>query len=309
MSPNMPSPAALWPVWRQPAEQALRAMLGELAGLAITGGEASVRLSPGAIEGGRWLAGFSPAGVSAERLMGLPERLAMPAEGAERFRSQWRHARQIYLAVEQTDTQVIAKVYFEHALPAPDLRTRAPNQRQVALQIESCKWRVDAPAPAARHTEYWRMSGLDGAATVALLRETRDLAPAAQEVHAAVALVLENALRAAPGWQGHRLLVVREPDTGRRGVSVRFYGSELRASAVLNPLSNLFAAWGLSPGTLSGPLSVRATQELGWLHAGLDARARPYLTVYGALNRADTRAVLMRAGVTRSATRAALQEY
>lgn len=306
MSPNPHPPAALWPVWRLEAEQTLRIMLRELAGLTITGGEASVRLSPAGVEGGRWLAGFSPVGVSAERLMGLPERLRMPTEGAELFRSQWRNARQIYLALEQTDAQVIAKVYLEKALPAPDLRMRAPEQRQVALQIESCKWRVDASVPASRYTEYWRMSGLDGSATLQLLRAARDLAPSAQAAYAAVAEVLESALRAAPYWQGHRLLLVREPDQGRSGVGVRFYGSELRASAVLKPLLNLFDAWGLSPELLSDLMPVWTTQELGWLHAGLDAHATPYLIVYGALNRADTGAVLMRAGTTRSAPRIAL---
>lgn len=295
-----------WPVWRAPAEQALRAMLGELAGLSITGGEASVRLSPAGVECGRWLAGFSPLGVSAERLMGLPARLGMPAAGAAFFRAHWRDARQIGLAVEQTDAQVSAKVYLENALPAPDLRNHAPEQRQVALQIASCKWRVDAPDPASRHTAYWRMSGLDGAATVDLLRQAHGMPASVQAVYAALAQVLENALRAAPDWQGHRLLLVREPEQGRSGVGVRFYGSALRASALVQPMAHLFEAWGLTPAQLSDPLAVWANQELGWLHAGQDAQGQPYLIVYGALNRADTGAVLARAGTVRHTARTAL---
>ena len=286
-----------WPVWRTSAKEALRAMLGEIEGLSITGGEASVRFSSEGIEFGRWLAGFSPSGVCSERLMGLPERVGMPDQGALRFREQWQSARQIYLSVEQTQAQVSAKVYLEYPLPAPDMRPLAPAQRQAALQIESCKWRFDAATakPAsARQTEYWRVSGLDGAATVQLLREAAGLAPAPRSLYAAVAQVLENALRVAPIWQGYRLLLVREPGSARQGVGVRFYDSALRTGAVLEPLSHLFEAWGLNPAGLSPANAFWATQELGWLQAGLDAKGQPFVNVYGALSSADTRLVLSR---------------
>ena len=230
MNTHLHTPAALWPVWRQPAEQTLRAMLGELEGLAITGGESSVRVSPKGIQGGRWLAGFSPVGVSKTRLMGLPERLGMPVEDAHHFRSQWPKARQIGLAVEQTDTQVVAKVYLEFPLPSFERRTSGAAQRHVALQITSSKWRVDVPACASRHTEYWRVSGLDGAAMVQLLTDVEDLTPAARVPYQAAAHVLAYARQTVPHWHDPRLLVVREPGTSRRGVGVRFYGSELLAS-------------------------------------------------------------------------------
>lgn len=308
MKAHLHTPAALWPVWRQPAEQTLRAMLGELEGLGITGGESSVRVSPKGAVGGRWLAGFSPAGVSAKRLMGLPDRLAMPGEDAVQFRTNLPRARQIYLAVEQSDTQVVVKVYLEYALPAPDLSRRAPEHRQVALSIESCKWRVDAPVGRARHTEYWRMSGLDGGATVALLNEAQGLSPVAQPLYDAVGQVLDKALHAATDWRGYRLLVVREPGLPSQGVCVRFYGSDLRALDAMQPLATMFDAWGIAPERQSDLMSVWANQELGWLHAGLDAQSQPYLTIYGALNSADTRAVLMRPSAARPEPRATMQE-
>lgn len=301
-------PLTRWPVWREPAQRALRAMLGEIEGLAITGGESSVRLSPSGIERGRWLAGFSRVGVSSQRLMDLPDRLGMPAQGAAQFRSHWPSARHIYLSVEQTPTQVVAKVYLEHALPSVDQHQRAPEHRQLALHIESCKWRFDAPEPESRYTDYWRMSGIDGAGTVALLREGQGADQALRAVYGGMADVLEHTLRTVPDWNGHRLLLVREPGTSRQGLGVRFYGSELRASTAMTSLSNLCIGWGLSPERLSEHMPLWRTQELGWLHAGLDAQGQPYLTIYGALNRADTRAVLRQAGAAPHSQQASLQE-
>lgn len=299
--------SGLWPVWHDAARQTLRAMLGELEGLAITGGESSVRLSPGVIGTGRWVAGFSPANVAAERMMRLPDRLGMPADGAAQFRARWRSARQIYLSVEQATEQVWAKVYLEYPLPAPDLVERSPGQRSVDLQIESCKWSIGAMPSHARQTEYWRMGGLDGSGIVALLRQTQAMDP----VHAlynAVADALHLALQSEPLWRGYRLLLVRDSGHARHGVGLRFYGSDMRVSAVMKPLASLFKAWGIDPGQCADLQSVWADQELGWLHAGLDNQSQPYLNVYGALNSAETRAVLMPAGQARITSRAVMQE-
>ena len=288
----------LWPDWCAAAQQMLGAMLGELQGLVITGGEASVRLSPNGIGRGRWVAGFSPVGVSADRLLGLPHRLGMPAACAQHFREHHQRARQIYLALAQTDQKVVAKVYLEYPLPAVDLRAHPPDKRSVALQIESCKWYVDNTSPfdSIERTEYWRVSGLDGRAMVDLLRQTSDCPPAVRAVYAGVAKVLEQALRGQPDWQGFRLLSVREPSQGRQGVGVRFYGSDQCVSAVWPALAPVFIHWGLPQQVLSGLQELWNHQELGWLHAGLDAHGQPYLNVYGAINRAQTRAVLMPAG-------------
>ncbi len=288
----------LWPDWCAAARQMLGAMLSELQGLVITGGEASVRLSPRGICRGRWVAGFSPVGVSPDRLLGLPQRLGMPEAGAQHFREHHQRARQIYLALAQTGHQVVAKVYLEYPLPAVDLRALPALRRSVALQIESCKWRVDPISPIERieQTEYWRVSGLDGRAMLELLRHTSDLPPAVQAVYAGVAKVLEQALRGQPDWQGYRLLSVREPNQGRQGVGVRFYGSDQCVSAVWPALAPLFTHWGLPQQELSDLQELWSHQELGWLHAGLDQHGQPYLNVYGAINRAQTRAVLKQAG-------------
>lgn len=288
----------LWPDWCAAARQMLGAMLSELQGLVITGGEASVRLSPRGICRGRWVAGFSPVGVSPDRLLGLPQRLGMPEAGAQHFREHHQRARQIYLALAQTGHQVVAKVYLEYPLPAVDLRALPALRRSVALQIESCKWRVDpiSPIEPIEQTEYWRVSGLDGRAMLELLRHTSDLPPAVQAVYAGVAKVLEQALRGQPDWQGYRLLSVREPNQGRQGVGVRFYGSDQCVSAVWPALAPLFTHWGLPQQELSDLQELWSHQELGWLHAGLDQHGQPYLNVYGAINRAQTRAVLKQAG-------------
>lgn len=308
---NLLSSASPWPVWSEPARATLRAMLGELEGLPITGGEASVRLSPEGLDCGRWLAGFSPVGVSRERLQGLPERLGMSASDAQWFCDQWRKARQIGLAVEQARDQVVAKLYLEYALPAPELRARPPEQRQVALQIQACKWRADLPVsmrPASRQTEYWRMSGVDGQAIVQLLREDQLLAPAVRPVYAAVAQCLQVAQRFAPSWRDQRLLLVREAGSKRQAVGLRLYGSQLRVSAVLAPLESLCDGWGLDLSRHPGVLSSWAHQELGWIHAGLDARQQAFVIVYGALNRAQTRAVLSASGMAARGPHASLQE-
>ena len=117
-----------------------------------------------------------------------------------------------------------------------------------------------------------------------------------QAVYAGVAKVLEQALRGQPDWQGYRLLSVREPNQGRQGVGVRFYGSDQCVSAVWPALAPLFTHWGLPQQELSDLQELWSHQELGWLHAGLDQHGQPYLNVYGAINRAQTRAVLKQAG-------------
>lgn len=288
----------IWPDWCAAAQQMLTAMLRELQGLVITGGEASVRLSPQGICRGRWIAGFSPVGVSADRLQGIPQRLGMPPGDAQYFLENHQRARQIYLALAQTEQQVIAKVYLEYPLPAVDLREQNPERRSVALQIESCKWRVDQShfQHSIERTEYWRVSGLDGRSMVQLLRQTLDRAPAVQTVYAGLSRVLEQALHAHPDWQGYRLLSVREPSRDRRGVGVRFYGSEMRVSALLPALAPVFTQWGVTKQQLSSLQELWNHQELGWLHAGLDDVGHPYLNVYGAINRAQTRAVLTLSG-------------
>ena len=300
-----------WPAWNVPAERTLRAMLGELEGLPITGGESSVRLSAAGLDCGRWLAGFSPSGVSVERLQGLPERLAMAAADAQWFRSLWPRARQIGLGLEQDSSQVVAKVYLEFGLPAPDMHTRPPEQRQVALQIQSFKWRVDMPAhekAPSRQTEYWRISGLDGPAMVHLLREGDKLSQAVRPAYSAVADALQAAMRAAPYWREPRLLTVREPGSERQGVGLRMYGSELKVSAALAPLKPLLDQWGLDLAQHPGLLAAWAQQELGWIHAGQDRQGQGFVIVYGALSRAQTRAVLAASGPAASWQQASVQE-
>jgi hypothetical protein len=235
----------------------------------------------------------------------------MSAQDAQWFSAQWRSARQIGLAVEQARDQVVAKVYLEYPLPAPELRARPPAQRQVALQIQSCKWRADLSEqarPPSRQTEYWRMSGVDGAAIVQLLREDQLLVPAVRPVYATIAQCLQAAQRSAPYWRDQRLLLVREAGSPRQAVGLRLYGSQLRASAVLAPLKSLCEGWRLDLGRHSEVLSSWAHQELGWIHAGLDARAQAFVIVYGALNRAQTRAVLSAGGLAPREPQASLQE-
>lgn len=300
-----------WPIWSAQSVRTLRAMLGELEGLPITGGESSVRLSPTGLDCGRWLAGFSPEGVSAERLQGLPERLAMPAADAQWFRSLWPSARQIGLGLEQASSQVVAKVYLEFALPAPDMLTRPPEQRQVALQIQSCKWRADLPASErrpSRQTEYWRISGLDGAAMVRLLLEDENLSAAVRPVYSAMAYALQAAMRAAPNWQDQRLLMVREQDSARRGVGLRLYGSGLQVNSLLALLKPMCDQWGLDLAQHPEVLAAWAQQELGWIHAGQDPQGQGFVIVYGALSRAQTRAVLAAAGPAATGQQASVQE-
>ena len=284
-----------WPAWRDSARAILRAMLGELQGLPVIAGEASVRLSPAGVDRGRWLVGFSPVGVSPQRMAGLPSRLGMPIEDANWFASNWHNARQVGLAVEQTREHVVAKVYLEYGLPAPERRALPPDQRRVALQIQSCKWRCDGAREAAastRRTAYWRLSGVDGSAVVELLRQSESLPAGVQPVYGALADGLEWALRQAPNWHDARMLLARDEDSSRQSVGVRFYGSGLKVADLLNSFAPLAAAWDLNLGSRPDLLHSWAEQDLGWIHAGLDHQTRPFLIVYGAISRAQVFAVL-----------------
>lgn len=301
-----------WPQWREGARGMLAAMLGELEGLPITGAEFSVRLSPAGIECGRWLAGFSPVGVAPARLQGLPERLGMSAADALWFSGHVAQARQIGLALEQTAARAVAKVYLEWPLPAPDLRPRPPELRQVALQISSCKWSLE-PGPstqgAPRQTDYWRLSGIDAPGMVELLRQSQEeLDDAQRQVYAALAQCLQTAMHAALDWREPRLLLVRDAHSTRRGVGLRFYGSGLTVAAALAPLKPLWRAWGVSLQAHPELLSFWADQELGWLHAGLDGQGQVFVIVYGAIDRTQARAVLSASGSAARQQAAIVQE-
>lgn len=298
MTTPQPSTPHPWPIWRGPAQKLLSDMLAELEGIAITGGEASVRFSSGGVDKGRWLAGFSPVGVAPERLHGLPVRLGMPVHDAKHFQNNISRARQIYLAVSQTTHQTQAKFYLEYGLCSPSLRADAVEHRRVDLQIESCKWSspVADDANAVERTEYWRVSGLDGQGMLHILRDQKNLPTPVHSVYAGVAKVLERALIDAPDWQGFRLLSVRNAGQNRQGAGLRFYGSDWRVGQAMKVLAPVFAEWGIPTETLQDEMRIRGHQELGWLHAGLDLSGLPYLNIYGALNRVETRAVLSAVG-------------
>jgi hypothetical protein len=301
-----------WPQWRESAGSALAAMLGELEGLPITGAEFSVRLSPAGMECGRWLAGVSPVGVAPARLQGLPARLGMPAADALWFTGHVARARQIGLALEQTAAQAVAKVYLEWPLPAPDLRPRPPELRQVALQISSCKWSLEpgySTQGAPRQTDYWRLSGIDAPGMVELLRRPQEeLNDAQRQVYTALAQCLQTAMHAAPDWREPRLLLVRDASSTRRGVGLRFYGSGLTVATALAPLKPLWRAWGVNLQAHPELLSFWADQELGWLHAGLDGQGQVFVIVYGAIDRTQARAVLSASGSAARQQAAIVQE-
>jgi hypothetical protein len=290
------SPRPPWPVWREPARRMLEAMIGGLEGLPMTGAEFSVRLTPESIECGRWLAGFSTSGLSPSRLQSLSGRLGLDAASARWFVGQGPLARQIGLAVEQTAAQSVAKLYLEWPLPAPDLRARPPERRQVALQISSCKWLIEGPQElpgALRQTEYWRLSGVDARAIVALLQEPQEaLEDRLRQAYGALAQCLLAALNQAPHWREPRLLLVRDAGSARRGVGLRFYGSDLKVGAVLEPLRALCRGWGLNLEARPDILAFWADQELGWLHAGLDGRGEVFIIIYGAIPHDQARSVL-----------------
>jgi len=300
-------PGRLWPQWREPARQQLRLMWRELAGLSVTGWEASVRLSPAGIEAGRWLAGFSPLGVAHDRLLALPGRLGMPAPARSLYQQGLGQARQVYLGLDQTEADVVAKVYLESALPAPDLRRQPVRQRHAALQIQGYKWSLTRSLPH-RLTEYWRLSGLDGVAMVELLRAADGVPPASQSAYRLVARVLADAIARDPAWHGFRLLLVREPTSPRSSIGMRLYGSQLRAGVLAEGLLQLGASWGLAPEALKHLITVWADHELGWLHAGTSAQGQPFLIFYCALNHAQARAALMSAEVVTPRHACALPE-
>lgn len=305
-----PAPALserLWPEWREPARQQLRRMWRELEGLSVTGWEASVRLSPAGIEAGRWLAGFSPLGVARDRLLTLPERLGLPAPVRPLYEQGLRQARQIYLGLDQTEADVVAKVYLESALPAPELRRQPARQRHAALHIQGYKWSLTRSLPH-RLTEYWRLSGLDGSAMVELVRAADGVPPASRSAYRMVAQVLAHAIGRDPAWHGFRLLLVREPASPRCSIGVRLYGSQLRAGVLAEGLLRLGASWGLAPEALKHLITVWADHELGWLHAGTSAEGQPFLIFYCALNHAQARAALTSAGISTSLQAFALPE-
>lgn len=269
-----------WPPWREPVRRQLSAMLGELRGLELTGGEASICLRPEGFEPGRWLAGFDPRPVAPARLATLPQRLGMPAALASAFRARCAEARQIGLALAQGARQSVAKVYLEYPLSAAAGR--------IALQIEGHKWDLAEPARAST-TEYWRLPDRDGTALVRLLHDAAGVAETLRPLYRGLSLILAHALAQAPHWRGQRLLVVREPDSSRAGLGLRFYGSGLSADEALQPLAAILAAWAWPEARIEQLRATLADHELGWLHAGLDAQGHPFITVYCALTRAQIR--------------------
>jgi hypothetical protein len=91
-------------------------------------------------------------------------------------------------------------------------------------------------------------------------------------------------------------------------VGLRLYGSDLKVSAALSPISpcviNGVWTWRNTPNVLS----AWAQQELGWIHAGQDRQGQGFVILYGALSRAQTRAVLAAAGPAALRQQVSVQE-
>ena len=260
--------------------QALRQLMQASQGLSLAGWEASCRFAPGVARTNRLLLGFDTSGVALRRLSGLPRELAMPEALAQRFLKELPHARRILLAVEEGERGVEIKAYHEYGDSAGEA-----SDLPAALAMRGRKWYAHLPGQGAQRCSDYLRPGLCGAALRQWLRDRTGMAAQAGPALDVLALAAALAGEAAE----LDFLTVTEAPSARLSCCMRLYDSHLTLRTLHPALVKLAQAWNLSPSLLA---RLPHQRRLGWLAAGTDALAHPFLTVYGESSLADARQAL-----------------
>ncbi len=280
MTPTWP-----WPEAHADLHQSIRRILRVLNGIPVTGWEVSCKLSPGGLATGRLVAGFKPQGVARSYLSRLPATLAMPEEVAAIFTAECHQCRQIGLACEAGTSATGFKVYLEY--PAPHAAHALPLSRV----IRGFKWRQDS---AVWHeTGYWRCNGMTVMAAHDRLRQPDMPAQEQAALHIWLADALRLGFNRAGEWRDFQMLLIREADSPRDAIGLRFYESGLLVRHLAPALTSLAAGWDISQQEISRFLAIAANREIGWLHAGLGSNGQPFLNLYCPASRHDAQWALL----------------
>lgn len=258
----MPGPAPRTLAW-------LERVRAEVAGLPVTGWEASCRLSPRGMEPYRIGTGLSPSALSLP-LMDWLRPLALPEAVAARVRRSAAFINHVYLAVEEGPVGVVLKLYLEFPVP------------QSGLLMVGLKWLPEQPEVPVRVTRYTRRAGHT---------RTQVLAHLGGAVDDAAQVLTPRALAA---WAVHLVnqrldldrqmlpwIEVREDGQSQREADdLNFYGTGLPIAALAPGFERLGAAWGLATGPLQEWLAVMQAVAVGHLSVGVREGREAFLTVY-----------------------------
>lgn len=282
-----------WPAWNAAARDGRARLFKAMAGLRVTGCEASVRLTVDAterritsVETGRWVVAIDPQGMGPRQRGAVIE--AVGAVGTPELEAALTGAHRIGLGLEQRGQGCRLKLYVEHALPRPQAALLPGQQPGCALMIQAWKSPAEPEARWTR-TEYWRLSGWSAAQLLSFLAEARAQREGEGAAEAWSLGSIERAVRQAhrlkPRWAEPIVVRILDEDGGRQGYGVRLYGSGLTLKDGLTHLLDDFSttakpqecfdatdSWGDLPNTFK--------HELGWCHTGVVTNHNMYMICY-----------------------------
>lgn len=288
------TPTWFWPEAHAPLYHSLGRILKVLQGIPLTGWEVSCKFSPHGWSAGRLVVGFAPRGISRNYLARFPANLGMPPAVAAIFAEQWPRCRQIGLACEAGADSAVFKVYLEY--PRPLSRSVQPPSQV----IRGFKWPVDKPADW-HETGYWCLNGMTAAAAHDRLRRVEATAQELALLHSELADILLMGLKRRAGeWRDFQMLEIREADSPRNALGLRFYESGLIVGDLAPGLKSLGANWRLPSEDIAHFLSVASNREIGWLHAGIGSDSLPFLNLYCQASRYDAQQGLLLSDATRT---------
>ncbi len=247
----------------------------------VKGWERSLKWSPAAVDGGRWLLGCSIAGVDPGDFLASLAPLDVPASVREAVADAWPSANFAYLAVEGVggDRAEAAgiKLYLEFPVELWTERDRRRVWGEESLWCRGFKWRwADG---RTRSTDYRMLPGTT-------LRQGMDLLGgdiSRDEGFAPWGTVLtELAGTKADAPEAIDLLRVLD-STGGAGLDLRLYELSATAALLLERLARQPGAGADWSARLWPHLPAEATRSpLGHLSLGRGVAGEPYATLYWA---------------------------
>lgn len=262
----------------------VQSLLRASQGLATSGWEISVRLSPEGVCLQRLLVGWPTQGIALSRRNQLAAELAMPQLLSKVWQSEMVRADHVLLAVEGGKVQSSADTLDRRAyLQFP------PSDDNESLALRGFKWRDDQP-DIWRQTDYRRVPMNLAEAQLALRNAMAQKSDAMLSQSYRAASEILNATCQSLAHRGHsvahapfEVLVASESTadglTPRSSLCLRLYDLGVDACMAADPLQQLLVAWNQAQhgAALRNLLTHR---PLGWLATGQDRHGTPFLTLY-----------------------------
>lgn len=241
-------------------------MLGLLKNLPLDGFERSVKLRYGQLLDRRFLLGLPSLSLALQDLDWIAQSLRMPQACRASLLAQFPASSYLHFGLELDQTTTY-KIYLEST----------PGQGTPLYQ--GWKWLADEPTQHGL-TRYIEIPLQTTSQICDAVRGAwaPDTDPALME---AVQHLLQLTIRTQPA-QHIRLVQVRDDTQPRVSIDINLYACDTSIGALAEPIRTLCSCLNIPTEQCENLLIQRGGELLGHLSAGMDARKRPFVTLYHA---------------------------